>query len=123
MFAHAAANAVLIVHAAFIVFAVFGAWLALRWRWIIWLHLPCALWATGVVGMGWICPLTPLENRLRMAAGQAGYEGGFIEHYLLAAIYPDGLTRQIQVVLAVGVVVVNALAYAVLLRRFSIAKK
>jgi hypothetical protein len=117
-----AADALLALHGLFIVFAVFGGFLALRWAWVKWVHLPCALWAATVVGMGWICPLTPLENRLRIAAGQAGYEGGFIEHYLLAAIYPDGLTRQIQVVLAVGVVVMNVLAYAVLLRRFFAVK-
>jgi hypothetical protein len=116
MFAHAAANAVLIVHAAFIVFAVFGAWLVLRWRWIVWLHLPCALWAAMVVGLGWICPLTPFENTLRIAAGQAGYEGGFIERYLLAAIYPEGLTRRAQIVLAISVVGLNVAIYAWVLR-------
>jgi hypothetical protein len=109
-----AANAVLLLHAAFIVFAVMGAWFALRWRWIVWLHLPCALWAALVVGMGWTCPLTPLENALRAAAGQAGYTGGFIEHYLLAAIYPEGLTRPVQLWLAAGVVLSNLIAYAVL---------
>jgi hypothetical protein len=117
MLIYLAANTVLLVHAAFIVFAVLGAWLALRWRWVIWLHLPCALWAATVVGMGWICPLTPLENQLRLAAGQAGYEGGFIEHYLLAAIYPAGLTRNIQMLLAASVIVLNLAVYAVLWRR------
>jgi hypothetical protein len=112
-----AANTVLLLHAAFIVFAVLGAWLALRWRWIVWLHLPCALWAAWVVGLGWVCPLTPLENHLRNAAGQTGYTGGFIEHYLLAMIYPEGLTRSVQVWLAVGVVLCNTIAYAVLWRR------
>jgi hypothetical protein len=123
MLAHIAANAVLILHATFIVFAVFGAWFALRWPRVVLLHLPCAAWAATVVGMGWICPLTPLENSLRMAAGQAGYAGGFVEHYLLAAIYPDGLTRQIQIWLAPGVVVFNAIAYAVLWRRFFSRRK
>ncbi|MGL4577262.1 MAG: DUF2784 domain-containing protein [Burkholderiaceae bacterium] len=117
MLAHIAANAVLMVHAAFIIFAVLGGFLALRWRWMPWLHLPCMVWAATVVGMGWICPLTPLENRLRMAAGQAGYEGGFIEHYLLAAIYPDGLTRSVQIGLAIVVVVINLAAYGLVLRK------
>jgi hypothetical protein len=112
-----AADALLVIHALFILFAVFGGFLALRWAWVKWLHLPCAVWAATVVGMGWICPLTPLENRLRIAAGQAGYEGGFIEHYLLAAIYPDGLTRTAQVILAAGVLLINLIAYALLLKQ------
>lgn len=120
MLLHLAANAVLLLHAAFIVFAVFGTWLALRWRWIVWLHVPCAVWAALVVGMGWICPLTPFENSLRSAAGQAGYSGGFIEHYLLAAIYPDGLTRPMQIGLAIGVVFSNVLAYTVFYQRRSV---
>jgi Protein of Unknown function (DUF2784) len=107
-----AADALLVFHGLFIVFAVLGG-LAVLWRcWMLWIHLACAAWAAMVVSMGWICPLTPLEQRYRLLAGQQGYSGGFIEHYLMAAIYPDGLTRGVQVALGLGVMVVNVLIYA-----------
>ena len=107
-----AATTLLALHATFIAFAVFGG-LLVRWRggWV-WLHLPAAAWAAAVVMAGWICPLTPWEQALRRAAGQEGYTGGFVEHYLLAAIYPDGLTRGMQISLGAGVVLINLLIYA-----------
>ena len=107
-----AATTLLALHASFIAFAVFGG-LLVRWRsgWV-WLHLPAAAWAAAVVMAGWNCPLTPWEQALRRAAGQEGYTGGFVEHYLLAAIYPDGLNRGVQLVLGVGVVLINLLIYA-----------
>ena len=111
------ANAVVVVHALFIVFIVFGSFLAWRWRWVAVLHVPCAVWGVLIEYNGWICPLTPLENSLRMRAGQQGYSGGFVEHYLLPAIYPAGLTPRIQVVLGTAVLVVNVITYAVLVRR------
>ncbi len=111
------ANAVVVVHALFIVFIVFGGFLAWRWRWVAVLHVPCAAWGVLIEYNGWICPLTPLENSLRMRAGQQGYSGGFVEHYLLPAIYPAGLTPRIQVVLGTAVLVVNVITYAVLVRR------
>lgn len=111
------ANAVVVVHALFIVFIVFGGFLAWRWRWVAVLHVPCAVWGVLIEYNGWICPLTPLENSLRMRAGQQGYSGGFVEHYLLPAIYPAGLTPRIQVVLGTAVLVVNVITYAVLVRR------
>ena len=115
------ADAILIFHASFIAFAVLGGLLTYRnsqWRklWLI-LHLACAAWAATVVIMGWICPLTPLEQQLRIAAGQQGYSTSFIEHYLLNAIYPDGLTRPIQIALGVGVVLINAVIYGVFVSR------
>ena len=107
-----AATTLLALHATFIAFAVFGG-LLVRWRggWV-WLHLPAAAWAAAVVMAGWICPLTPWEQALRRAAGQEGYTGGFVEHYLLAAIYPDGLTRGMQISMGAGVVLINLLIYA-----------
>jgi hypothetical protein len=114
------ADAVLVFHALFIAFAVFGGLIALSsalsrrgTTFSIWLclHLACATWAATVVIMGWQCPLTPIEQNLRIAAGQQGYSSSFIEHYLLAAIYPEGLTRPIQIMLGIGVVVFNALVY------------
>jgi len=111
------ANAVVVVHALFIVFIVFGGFLAWRWRWVAVLHVPCAVWGVLIEYNGWICPLTPLENSLRMRAGQQGYSGGFVEHYLVPAIYPACLTPRIQVVLGTAVLVVNVITYAVVVRR------
>lgn len=105
------AEVVLILHAAFILFAVAGGLLVLRWRWLVWLHLPAAGWAALVVTAGWICPLTPIEQMLRGLAGQDGYDGSFIEHYLVMLIYPPGLTRPVQILLGVLVVVVNIAIY------------
>lgn len=111
------ADALVLVHAAFIVFAVFGGLLALQnFAWM-WLHLPAVAWAALVVIMGWACPLTAWEQRLRSAAGLEGYEGDFIEHYLLAAIYPEGLTRGVQIWLGVGVLALNIVVYAFVIRR------
>jgi hypothetical protein len=109
------ADVVLILHGLFIVFAVFGGMLTYRkgqWKKpLLILHLACAAWAATVVIMGWTCPLTPLEQQLRSAAGQQGFSTSFIEHYLLAMIYPDGLTRGVQIALGSGVVAFNALVY------------
>ena len=112
-----AADAVLVFHLAFILFAVLGAMFALRWRWIPWLHLPAAGWAFFVELTGRICPLTGLENRLRAAAGQAGFDGGFIEHYLLPIVYPAALTRDVQHVLAAVVLLTNLGLYTWLYMR------
>ena len=112
-----AADAVLVAHLAFILFASFGALLALRWRWIPFVQLPAAAWGFFVEATGRICPLTFLENALRMRAGASGYGEGFIEHYLLALVYPAGLTHGIQFVLAAAIVALNVAIYAVVLRR------
>ncbi|MDJ0803663.1 MAG: DUF2784 domain-containing protein [Desulfobacterales bacterium] len=111
------ADATLVVHLLFIVFAVVGAFAALRWRWLIWVHLPCALWAVAIEWGGWICPLTPLEVFFRRCASQAGFAGGFVQHYLLPVIYPPNLTRDIQIGLGVFVLGINLLAYALVVRR------
>ncbi|MBU1357375.1 MAG: DUF2784 domain-containing protein [Gammaproteobacteria bacterium] len=105
------ADAVLVAHGLFILFVIVGGVLAWRWRKLAWLHLPAVAWAAWVAWAGWICPLTPLENSLRAAAGQAGYRGGFVEHYLLGVIYPEGLTRGVQISLGVFVVVLNLAVY------------
>ena len=112
-----AADAVLIFHLAFIVFALLGGLPALQWRWVPWLHLPAAAWGFFVEVTGRICPLTPLENALRLRAGQASHSGGFVEHYLVPVIYPVGLTQSIQWVLAGVVVAVNLAVYGWLLQR------
>lgn len=103
MFFRLAADCVLLLHLAFILFAVLGGALALRWRWAPLVHLPAAAWGLFVEITGRICPLTSLENTLRIKAGLSGYTESFIEHYLLAIIYPAGITREIQFALA-GVV-------------------
>lgn len=110
------AGAVLVLHLLFIAFVVAGA--ALLWRWprLAWLHVPAVLWGAYAELSGTICPLTPLENRLRALAGEAGYAQGFIEHYLLPLIYPAALTREVQLALGAAVVAVNVLLYALWLR-------
>jgi hypothetical protein len=111
------ADLVVLLHLGFIAFAALGGLLALRWRWMPWLHLPAALWGGFVEASGRVCPLTPLENALRRAAGEAGYGGGFIEHYALPLVYPEGLTREAQLVLAGLLVAANAVIYAIVWRR------
>jgi uncharacterized protein DUF2784 len=111
------ADLIVVIHLLFIVFVALGGLLALRWRWVPWLHLPAAAWGGFVELTGRICPLTPLENQLRRAAGSAGYDGDFIEHYLLPVIYPAGLTREIQFGLAALLVVLNAVIYTIFWRR------
>lgn len=114
------ATVVLLVHLAFILFVVFGGLLAWRWPKLAWLHIPAVLWGSHAEFSGAVCPLTPWENALRRLGGESGYPGGFIEHYLTAVIYPEGLTHEMQFILGSCVVLVNALAYwrlRVLLRR------
>jgi cobalamin synthase len=111
------ADVVVGVHALFVVFVVLGGLLALRWSWVAAAHLPAAVWGALIEFRGWVCPLTPLENSLRASAGQAGYEGGFIEHYLLPVLYPTGLTREVQVVFGTLVIAVNLAVYAMVLWR------
>ncbi|MDR4484821.1 MAG: DUF2784 domain-containing protein [Nitrospirales bacterium] len=105
------AELVLLIHFVFIAFVLFGGILTIWWRWIPWIHLPAALWAAALEFGGWICPLTPLENRLRQASGEAGYTGGFLEHYALPVIYPQGLTPEIQMVLGFIVVLFTLVTY------------
>jgi hypothetical protein len=111
------ADLVLVVHLGFVLFVVLGGLLVLRWPRLAWIHLPAAVWGAIIEFTGGVCPLTPLENNLRRLAGEAGYAGGFIEHYVTAALYPDGLTRVAQVVLGALVLLVNAVIYRRILRR------
>lgn len=102
---------VVVVHLAFVVFVVAGGLLVWRWPRLAWLHVPAAVWGALIEFAGWICPLTPLENRLRRLGGEAGYEGGFVETYVLAILYPSGLTRTHQIVLGALVLAVNFAVY------------
>jgi hypothetical protein len=111
------ADRVVGLHALFVVFVVAGGLLALRWPWVVAAHLPAAVWGALIEFRGWICPLTPLEKSLRESAGQAGYQGGFIEHYLLPVLYPAGLTGRVQLVLGSLVIAVNVVIYGMVLWR------
>ncbi len=113
------ADLVLVLHLLFIVFVVAGGLLAWRCSWLTLLHLPAAAWGAFIEFSGDTCPLTPLENRLRILAGIEGYESGFIEHYLSPIIYPEGLTHEIQLGLGLFVIAVNLLLYAILLFRYA----
>lgn len=106
------ADLVLVIHLAFIAFVVGGGLLALRWPRAAWLHLPAAAWGALIEFMGWICPLTPLENHFLQLAGATGYQGGFIARYIWPLIYPTQLTPAIQTVLGGIVIVLNSIIYA-----------
>jgi hypothetical protein len=117
------ADTLVVIHAAFVLFVVLGGLFALRWRWAMGLHLPAAIWGALIEFFCWECPLTPLENELRRKAAQAGYEGGFIDHYLLPILYPAGLGRETHVVIGLFVVILNGLIYWWVLRHsFRMAK-
>ncbi len=117
-----AAQVVLALHLGFIAFVIGGGLLVVRWRRLMALHLPAVAWGVYVEISGRICPLTHLENWLRAKAGESGYRGGFVEHYLLAIIYPAGLTRAIQFLLAAFVFAVNLSVYAGIFRRWRAAR-
>jgi hypothetical protein len=112
-----AADAVLAFHFAFILWVVFGGLAALRWRRAIWLHLPALAWGIAIEFLRPTCPLTPLENRLRVLAGGQAYEGTFISHYLLPIVYPGAMTREVQWVLGALLIGFNLAVYALLWRR------
>jgi hypothetical protein len=112
------ADLVLAVHLGFVLFVVLGGLLALRRPRAAWVHVPAALWGAWIELAGGICPLTPLENELRRRAGEGGYTGGFVEHYLVPIVYPAGLTRTTQLLLGVLVILVNAAVYGVVLRQW-----
>jgi hypothetical protein len=111
------ADALVALHALFVAFVVAGGLLVLRWPRLAFLHLPAVAWGAWIEFTGTICPLTPLENSLRRAAGEAGYAGGFVEHYVLPALYPAGLTPAMQVAFGLAVVAINALVYGLAWRR------
>lgn len=114
---HWLAGCVVVLHSMFVAFVVLGGFLAARWRRIMWLHIPCAVWGALIEYAGWVCPLTPLENALRARAGEAGYAGGFVEHYLLQTLYPAGLTATIQWTLGTLVIGINIAAYSFVFAR------
>jgi Protein of Unknown function (DUF2784) len=110
------ADLVLLAHLAFIIFALAGGLLLLRWPRLIWLHVPAMMWAVFVEVTATVCPLTPLENYYRSLAGGPLYHGDFVARYLLPLIYPAGLTPVIQLMLAGVVIVLNAIIYTLIIR-------
>ena len=112
MFYSLMADLIVVLHLAFVGFVVLGGLAIFRWPRLVWVHLPAVVWAVGIEWSGGVCPLTPWENWFRARAGAGGYDGDFIERYLLPLLYPAGLTRTAQVVLGTAVLVINAVAYA-----------
>jgi Protein of Unknown function (DUF2784) len=105
------ADIVLLFHFAIVLFAIFGGLIVLYKRWLVWLHIPVLLWSSVVNLASWICPLTPLEHVLRSLAGQAGYQGGFVEHYIVPLVYPNGMSRDIEIIAGFSILVWNGLVY------------
>lgn len=115
-----AADTLFVIHFMFIVFVVLGGLLVAKWPWLVFLHLPAAIWGVLIEFRSWPCPLTPWEKQLRRAAGESGYDGGFIEHYLGPVIYPALPLDNIQIILGSGVIVINLLVYSwLILRQYS----
>jgi len=118
------ANLLMIVHFWFVLFVILGGLLLFWWPRLAFVHLPAAAWGVMIELNHWICPLTPLEQNMRRAAGQEGYTGGFIDHYINPLIYPEGLTPQIQQILGISVLLLNAVIYGIwLLQRFILRKR
>jgi len=111
------ADAVMLIHFAFIAFALLGSFLVLWKPWVVWLHLPALAWGAWIEASGNICPLTPLENRYRLLAGESTYGEGFISHYLTPIIYPEGLTRETQFLILGILIAVNLVGYGLVLKR------
>ena len=109
------ADLLVVFHLVFILYVIAGALLIFKWKKTLWLHLPSCFWGMTVEFTGWICPLTPWEIQLRRLAGEEGYTGSFIEHYLIPIIYPSGLTREVQMVLGGTVLIVNLSLYTLIL--------
>ena len=111
------ADLAMLVHGLFVLFVVCGGLAVVRWPQLVWLHLPASAWGVVIELGGWVCPLTYLENHWRRLAGESGYAGSYIRHYLEPVLYPLGLTRTGQVLLGVLALLINLAVYAVLLRR------
>lgn len=115
-----AADLVVLLHLSFILFVAAGGLLVLRWHRLAWVHVSAVVWGALVELMGWKCPLTPIENRLRIGAGDAAYGGGFIDHYIMPIVYPEGLTRGTQLLLGFAVITINLVIYGVVLARWRV---
>lgn len=105
------ADVLVLVHVAFVLFVLLGGVLLIWWRKLVWLHLPCVIWGMVVEFSGWICPLTPYENRLRAQAGLEMYDGDFVMRYIMPVLYPEDLTRSLQIALGFVVLIINVICY------------
>jgi len=105
------ADLVIVIHLAFVLFAVLGGFLVLKWKHCVWIHLPTVAWAALIEFASWVCPLTPLENWLNERGGEIVYRSGFVEHYILPLLYPTVLTRRLQITLGLSVLVLNLVIY------------
>ncbi|MDX2504467.1 MAG: DUF2784 domain-containing protein [Gammaproteobacteria bacterium] len=112
------ADLLVIVHLGFIGFVILGGFMLLKWRWLIFIHLPAVLWAALLEFHGWVCPLTPMEQSLRQLGNQQGYTGGFIDHYILPVIYPPALEEELQLILGVLVILINSIFYLLIIVKF-----
>lgn len=112
------ADIIVLIHLLFIIFVVSGGLLGFYKKWTVWIHIPAAVWGALVELTGWFCPLTPLENRFRISGGAEGYEGSFVENYIIPLIYPENLTRNTQMAMGISVIVINAVIYFFLIKRY-----
>jgi hypothetical protein len=112
------ADIIVLIHLLFIIFVVSGGLLGFYKKWTVWIHIPAAVWGALVELTGWFCPLTPLENRFRISGGAVGYEGSFVEQYIIPLIYPENLTRNTQIAMGISVIVINAVIYFFLIKRY-----
>ena len=116
------ADLVVMMHLAFVLFAVLGGFLVIKWKRYAWIHLPIVVWAALIEFAGWVCPLTPLENWLRERGGEIVYRSGFVEHYILPLLYPTVLTRRLQITLGLLVLIINVVIYGWVWRRIAKAE-
>ncbi|MGE0703224.1 MAG: DUF2784 domain-containing protein [Vicinamibacterales bacterium] len=114
----ALADAIVLVHFAFVLFVLLGGLLVLSRPWTAWLHLPAALWGAWIEFAGWICPLTPIENWLRSVGGGQTYDASFVDRYVVSILYPPALTRDVQWTLGAVVLAINAAVYFLVWRRY-----
>jgi hypothetical protein len=117
------ADLVVLLHVGFVLFVMLGGFLVLWKSYMAWYHIPAVFWAASIEFLGWICPLTPLENMLRARGGDAGYATGFVEHYIMPILYPAALTREMQISLGIIVLGVNVAVYLTLWQKNRKAEK
>jgi len=110
------ASGLVLLHLGFVGFVVAGGLLCLKWRRVIWVHIPAVIWGIAIELTGWICPLTPLENYLRQKAGEQTYATDFVFHYLMPILYPETLTRTLQLLMGLVVALINIAIYAYIIR-------
>ena len=111
------ADFIVLLHFSFIVFVIVGGFLVFKWHWLIWVHIPSVIWAFLITIVGWICPLTPIENMLRQAGGGEVYSSSFIQFYLMPLIYPSAWNRGIFIAMGMSVIVINVIVYTLLFVR------